>query len=116
MHRFHYQYDYLPLLALLVVYLPVSAYSNGIACSTGIVIPCLLNGALIGRVFGLLLTDLVGRHGDEPAWAWVDPGAFALLGAAGESSTLVQTQRPKKRKRMVCFMAHRFERLPFGAL
>lgn len=48
-------------------------------------IPCLLNGALIGRLFGLLLTDLVGRHEpDDPAWAWVDPGAFALLGAAGE--------------------------------
>lgn len=81
--RFYYQYDYLPLLAMLLVYLPTSAYSNGIACSTGIVIPCLLNGALIGRIFGLLMTDLMGQPGNDPSWAWVDPGAFALLGAAG---------------------------------
>ena len=47
---------------MLAVYLPVSAYSNGIACSTGIVIPCLMNGALIGRLFGLLMTDLLGVH------------------------------------------------------
>jgi H+/Cl- antiporter ClcA len=86
--RFYYQYDYLPLLAMLLVYLPTSAYSNGIACSTGIVIPCLLNGALIGRIFGLLMTDLMGAPGNDPAWAWVDPGAFALLGAAGEEGDI----------------------------
>jgi len=91
--RFYYQYDYLPLLAMLLVYLPTSAYSNGIACSTGIVIPCLLNGALIGRIFGLLMTDLMGAPGNDPAWAWVDPGAFALLGAAGEEAILALFER-----------------------
>lgn len=80
---FHYQFDYLPLIAMLAVYLPVSAYANGIACSTGIVIPCLMNGALIGRIFGLLMTDLLGVHNGNPDMAWVDPGAFALIGAAG---------------------------------
>jgi chloride channel 7 len=79
---FHYQYDYLSVLGLLVVYLPVSAYANGIACSTGIVIPCLMNGALIGRLFGLLMTDMLGVS-DDPSRQWVDPGAFALIGAAG---------------------------------
>jgi len=79
---FHYQYDYLSVLSLLVVYLPVSAYANGISCATGIVIPCLMNGALIGRFFGLLMTDLLGVH-DSPEMLWVDPGAFALIGAAG---------------------------------
>ena len=79
---FHYQFDYLPLLAMLFVYLPLSAYTNGIACSTGIVVPCLLNGALIGRIFGLLMTDMNGGVSDDETRQWIDPGAFALLGAA----------------------------------
>jgi chloride channel 7 len=67
---------------MLAVYLPLSAYTNGISCSTGIVVPCLLNGALIGRIFGLLVTDMAGGASDEETRQWIDPGAFALLGAA----------------------------------
>ena len=67
---------------MLFVYLPLSAYTNGIACSTGIVVPCLLNGALIGRIFGLLMTDMNGGVSDDETRQWIDPGAFALLGAA----------------------------------
>jgi chloride channel 7 len=78
---FQYQFDYLPLIAMLCLYLPASAYANGIACSTGIIIPCLLNGALIGRIVGLVVTDLLGVHPTADD-AWIDPGAFALIGAA----------------------------------
>jgi hypothetical protein len=78
---FFKRFDYLPLLTMLCLYLPGSAYSNGIACSTGIIIPCLLNGALIGRLVGLCVTDYLGVQPDEGG-AWVDPGAFALIGAA----------------------------------
>uniref|UniRef100_A0A7S2G648 CBS domain-containing protein n=1 Tax=Octactis speculum TaxID=3111310 RepID=A0A7S2G648_9STRA len=67
---------------MLVVYLPVSAYANGLSCSTGIVVPCLLNGALIGRIFGLLVTDICGISPDDPYTEWIDPGAFALIGSA----------------------------------
>ena len=73
----------LPLLAMLSVWLPTSAYLNGISCCTGIVIPCLVSGALIGRLFGLLLTDLYGVHNGDINSEWIDPGAFALIGAAG---------------------------------
>mmetsp|Transcript_18525 Transcript_18525/g.24127 ORF Transcript_18525/g.24127 Transcript_18525/m.24127 type:complete len:617 (-) Transcript_18525:271-2121(-) len=78
---FQYQFDYLPLITMLCLYLPASAYANGIACSTGIIIPCLLNGALIGRIVGLGVTDLLGVHPSLDD-AWIDPGAFALIGAA----------------------------------
>jgi len=81
---FHYQFDYLSLCSLLLFYLPMSAYSNGVACSTGIVIPCLLNGALIGRLCGLVFIDLLpSSFGQGAEGSWLDPGAFALIGAAG---------------------------------
>jgi len=80
---FHYQFDYAALACMLALYLPASAYCCGIACSTGIVVPCLLNGALIGRLFGLVVTDMAGGPPQDSASYWVDPGAFALLGAAG---------------------------------
>ena len=68
---------------MLSVWLPTSAYLNGISCCTGIVIPCLTSGALIGRLFGLMLTDLYGVHTGDINSEWIDPGAFALIGAAG---------------------------------
>mmetsp|Transcript_47964 Transcript_47964/g.108886 ORF Transcript_47964/g.108886 Transcript_47964/m.108886 type:complete len:1162 (-) Transcript_47964:116-3601(-) len=80
---FHYQFDYGALLAMLACWFPFSAYLNGISCCTGIVIPCLVSGALIGRLFGLLLTDMLGVHTGDPDKEWIDPGAFALIGAAG---------------------------------
>jgi hypothetical protein len=67
---------------MLSVWLPTSAYLNGISCCTGIVIPCLTSGALIGRLFGLMLTDLYGVHTGDINSEWIDPGAFALIGAA----------------------------------
>ena len=81
---YHYQFDYLPLLFMLAIYLPTSAYTNGVSCSTGIVVPCLLNGALLGRMFGLLVTDIAGGAPDpsELSREWIDPGAFALIGVA----------------------------------
>ena len=40
-----------------------------------------MNGALIGRIVGLGVTDLLGVHPTADD-AWIDPGAFALIGAA----------------------------------
>lgn len=41
-------------------------------------------GALYGRFVGLILVKILmysGSH-DPQMWAWIDPGAFALIGAA----------------------------------
>lgn len=38
-------------------------------------------GGTYGRVIGKLMVDLFGVH-TEGQWAWMDPGAFALIGAA----------------------------------
>lgn len=78
---YHYEFDYKPLLAAFAVYFPFSAYCNGIACSTGIIIPCILAGAFLGRLFGVYITDNLGIQTD-PSQSWVDPGAFALVGAS----------------------------------
>lgn len=37
--------------------------------------------AVIGRIAGVGVTDIVGIRNSE-AWSWVDPGGFALIGAA----------------------------------
>jgi H+/Cl- antiporter ClcA len=42
-----------------------------------------LIGSLYGRVVGLSLVSLFGVHiGSATYWKWMDPGAFALIGAA----------------------------------
>lgn len=40
------------------------------------------HSAVIGRIAGLGVTDLVSIREGEEAWSWVDPGGFALIGAA----------------------------------
>lgn len=65
---------------MLFAYFPIAAYANGMASSTGIIIPCLMCGALIGRIFGLYVTDLLGVQTSAEGM-WVDPAAFALIGA-----------------------------------
>ena len=40
-------------------------------------------GGLYGRIVGYMLVDWFGVHTDpESYWSWMDPGAFALVGAA----------------------------------
>ena len=40
-------------------------------------------GGLYGRIVGYVMVDLFGVHiGTESYWSWMDPGAFALVGAA----------------------------------
>ncbi len=41
----------------------------------------IMNGALIGRLFGLVMVDVFGLSANS--MSWIDPGAFAVLGAAG---------------------------------
>ena len=41
-------------------------------------------GALYGRLIGITLVSMFGVMSVDgnPYWAWMDPGAFALIGAA----------------------------------
>lgn len=40
-------------------------------------------GGIYGRILGVAMVDLFGLHTDPDSyWAWMDPGAFALIGAA----------------------------------
>lgn len=40
-------------------------------------------GALYGRIIGQVLVTLFSVHSEDSGyWAWMDPGAFALIGAA----------------------------------
>ena len=41
-------------------------------------------GGLYGRIVGRAMVDLFGVHTSksDAYWAWMDPGAFALIGAA----------------------------------
>jgi chloride channel 7 len=40
-------------------------------------------GGLYGRMIGLAVVSLFGIHPEENSYgAWMDPGAFALVGAA----------------------------------
>lgn len=42
-----------------------------------------LIGSLYGRMIGLAMVSLFGVHiGEDTYWKWMDPGAFALIGAA----------------------------------
>lgn len=57
--------------------------------SSGLFVPMFLIGAIVGRLGGLLAVDLThfaDTQGWTPAsedtWKWIDPGVFAVFGAA----------------------------------
>ncbi|XP_078683930.1 chloride channel protein C-like isoform X1 [Branchiostoma floridae x Branchiostoma belcheri] len=80
----HRQFDYAPLLTVLAIYFTLACWCAGSAISSGLVVPMLFIGGLYGRVIGQLLVTLFGVHyaDGNKFWAWMDPGAFALIGAA----------------------------------
>ena len=44
---------------------------------------CSFIGGVYGRIVGLAMVSLFGIHATPGSyWAWMDPGAFALVGAA----------------------------------
>jgi len=76
----HTQFGYMSMACMLVIYFVMSCWSAGTYISCGIVVPMLLIGGLYGRMMGRLLVDQFGVQTDK-YWAWMDPGAFALLGS-----------------------------------
>ena len=78
-------FGYFSMVVFLGVYFVGAACANGMAISSGLFVPMIVIGSLIGRITGLVILDVfMGREGqfapDSP-WAWVNPGVFALIGA-----------------------------------
>eukprot|EP00667_Euglena_gracilis_P002124 EG_transcript_2122 len=74
----------IPLHVLLVYFLLYSTFAAitaGCMISSGFVIPMLVMGALIGRMYGVVLCDIFDLVGWDTQI--VDPGTMAMLGAAG---------------------------------
>jgi chloride channel 7 len=90
------------MATMLVVYFVMACWAAGTSIASGVVVPMLLIGGIYGRMVGCLLVDQFGiqvidddffeyltwrvtklelylQH--NKYWAWMDPGAFALLGS-----------------------------------
>jgi chloride channel 7 len=85
----HLEFGYGALATFFVVYGTFAALTAGSSISSGLLIPMLLLGASLGRFCGVLSVNMATRLGysvvdllatDE--WAWIDPGVFAVVGAA----------------------------------
>lgn len=87
-HRF---FGYRTLLVVLLWYGSFAALCSGSAISSGLFVPMLMIGACIGRLIGLATVDVFEHLGYQDIfdsasgnpWKWIDPGAFALVGAGG---------------------------------
>ena len=76
----HLEFGYSALVAVLGLYFLFSCWSAGTNISSGLMVPMILIGALYGRLLGRACVDMFGVLQDG-YWDWLDPGAFALLGA-----------------------------------
>lgn len=76
----HKQFSYAAMSTMLVIHFFMACWSAGTYISSGLVVPMLLIGGLYGRMVGCLFVDQFGIQKNK-YWAWMDPGAFALLGS-----------------------------------
>lgn len=76
----HRMFSYGSMTSMLIVYFIMACWSAGTYISSGLVVPMLLIGGLYGRIIGCLFIDIFGIQTNK-FWAWMDPGAFALLGS-----------------------------------
>eukprot|EP00796_Vickermania_ingenoplastis_P009128 gene9129-6416_t len=75
------------LFLYFLLYTGFACVASGMAISGGLVVPSLVIGAVFGRLFGLVLWYIFSENVDIPHGylsedAWMDPGLFALIGAA----------------------------------
>jgi chloride channel 7 len=76
----HRQFSYAAMSTMLVIYFFMGCWAAGTSIACGLVVPMLLIGGLYGRMVGCLFVDQFGIQTNK-YWAWMDPGAFALLGS-----------------------------------
>ena len=83
----HDDFGYASLFTYLGVYSIFAAVVSGSAISSGLLIPMLTMGAIIGRICGLVAVHIANATGHdakellEDKWLWIDPGLFAAVGA-----------------------------------
>lgn len=77
-------HDDLTLALFVIVYFFLAALTFGLSMSGGIFIPCLLIGSAWGRLFGSGLAQIF------PSDNFLDPGKYALLGAAAQLGGVVR--------------------------
>lgn len=75
------------LFLYFLLYTGFACISSGMAISGGLVVPSLVIGATFGRLYGLILwyifsANVSVERGYRAEDAWLDPGLFALIGAA----------------------------------
>eukprot|EP01062_Namystynia_karyoxenos_P081835 TRINITY_DN9083_c0_g1_i1.p1 TRINITY_DN9083_c0_g1~~TRINITY_DN9083_c0_g1_i1.p1 ORF type:complete len:1474 (+),score=353.66 TRINITY_DN9083_c0_g1_i1:75-4424(+) len=78
-------FPYSTLAVWLLLYATFACVASGTHIASGIVIPMLTIGSILGRLMGLVFVDIMeamlkGHCGGVDDW--VDPGVFALIGAA----------------------------------
>ncbi|KAF8790282.1 Chloride channel protein A like protein [Argiope bruennichi] len=77
----HLEFNFLSLLVVLPCYFILACWAAGTSISSGVVIPKMYIGGVMGRLVGRIMVEAFGIQTDL-YWAWMDPGAFALIGAA----------------------------------
>lgn len=77
-------YQLTSVLIFFTVYFFLSCWTYGLSVSSGLFIPSLLTGAAWGRVVGM------GMEYFFPKSSWVDPGKYALIGAAAQLGGVVR--------------------------
>lgn len=91
--RTHLEFGWASVSTMLVVYFTLAAVAAGSALSAGLFVPMLVIGACTGRLVGLsaihallasgyTLPDSADAFTPDSPWTWLDPGAFAFVGAA----------------------------------
>lgn len=80
----HLQFDLVSLATVCILYFFFVCWATGTAVSGGMLVPMLFIGGLYGRFVGVILVKILMYSGsrDPHNWSWIDPGAFALVGAA----------------------------------
>ncbi|XP_068090846.1 chloride channel protein C-like [Hyperolius riggenbachi] len=77
----HLKFDFPALITTLIFYFTISCWTSGTAACTGLVVPMIYTGALIGRITGLVTVYIFGIQTHEYG-RWIDPGLFASIGSA----------------------------------
>ncbi|KAL4234642.1 hypothetical protein ACF0H5_006283 [Mactra antiquata] len=77
----HLEFNYPALFSVLPFYFIAVSWACSTAVACGALVPMLMVGAIYGRIVGRLLVTMFGIH-QTGYWQWMDPGAFALIGAA----------------------------------
>ncbi|KAM4027303.1 chloride channel protein D-like [Anomaloglossus baeobatrachus] len=77
----HEKFGFPALFIALGFYFTISCWTAGTAAATGLVVPMLYTGALLGRIVGIIMVYLFGIRTDQYG-RWIDPGLFAAIGSA----------------------------------